>query len=60
MESEVLWHEWQFHMSYYIQKIDYTGKAEKLGVKCLELEIKSVEYSTSCQMCKSTHTEGTT
>lgn len=36
--------------------MDYDGTGEKHDGKCMESEIKSVEYSTNCQMCKSIHT----
>lgn len=34
----------------------YDDTGEKQGGKCMESEVKSVEYSTNCQMCKSSHT----
>lgn len=35
--------------------MDYDGKGEKQGVKCMESKDKSVEYSTNYEMCKSVH-----
>ena len=40
--------------------MDYAGRGEKQGVKCMEPEARSAESSTNCQMCKSIHTERTT